>query len=76
MEGRVVDFADDDGAEEEDDFEAFGVFDVHAVEVGFVDGDLFVVAEDGESDVGFAIFALAAVGVCGFFREQADVVFG
>ena len=74
--GAVVDFADDDGAEEEDDFEAFGVFHFDAGEVGFVDGDFFEVPEEGDGYIWFAIPAFAAIWVCGFAGERKDVVFG
>ncbi len=73
--GAVVDFADDDGAEEEDDFEAFGVFHFDAGEVGFVDCDFFEVAEEGDGYVWFAVPAFAAIGVCGFAGEREHVVF-
>ena len=33
-------------------------------------------AEEGDGDVGFSVSALAAVGVCRFAGEGADVVFG
>ena len=74
--GAVVDFADDDGAEEEDDFEAFGVFHFYAGEVGFVDCYFFEVAEESDGYVWFAVSAFAAVWVGGFSGEGENVVFG
>ena len=74
--GAVVDFAYDDGAEEEDDFETFGVFHFDAGEVGFVDCDFFKVAEEGDGYVWFAVSAFAAVGVCGFAGKGENVIFG
>lgn len=64
--GAVVDFADDDGTEEENDFEAFGVFHFDAGKIGFVDCDFFEVAEEGDGYIWFAVSAFAAVWVCGF----------
>ncbi len=74
--GAVVDFADDDCAEQEDDFKAFGVFHFDAGEVGFVDCDFFEVAEEGDGYVWFAVSAFAAIWVCGFAGEGENVVFG
>ena len=74
--GAVVDFADDDGAKEEDDFKAFGVFHFDAGEVGFVYCDSFEVAEEGDGYVWFAVSAFAAIWVCGFAGEGEDVIFG
>lgn len=74
--GAVVDFADDDGAEEEDDFKAFGVFHLDAREVGFVDCDFFEVAEEADGYVWFAVSALAAIWICGLAGEGENVVFG
>ena len=71
-----VDVADDGGAEEEDDFEAFGVFHLDAGVVRFVDGDFFEMFEEGDGDVGFFVFLLGAIGVSGFAGEIADQIFG
>ena len=62
----MEDFTDDDGAEEEDDFEAFEVFHFDAGEVGFVDGEFFEVTEEADGYIWFFVFAFAAVGIGGF----------
>ena len=71
----VIDFSDDDGAEEEDNFETLVIFHFHSGEIRLVDGDLFEVPEESKGDVGFSVLALATIWVCRLLRERAYVVF-
>ena len=76
VDGGKVGVADHGGGEEQDDFEALGVFHLHAREVGLVDGQLAQVAEKGNGDVGLLVAALRAVGVGALAGEGAHAVFG
>ena len=69
-----VEVFDDDCAEQEDDFEALGVFDVDAAEVGLVDCQLAQAAPEGDGDVG-VLFGLLLLGVGGLARHVAGQVF-
>lgn len=68
--------SDDDGAEEEDDFQAFRVFHLNSGEVGLVYGDFLEVPEERYGDVGLFVFSFATVRVRRFARQGAHIFFG
>lgn len=68
--------ADGNCAKEENNFEAFEVFHLHAVEVRFIKGEFAEALEDGYGDIGLFAFRLG-FGNCGRLSgQETGQVFG
>ncbi len=70
----VVDFPDDDGTEEHNDFKTLWIFYIHPHQVWFIHCDFFQVFENGDCNVWFSVLALAAIRIRVLAREGAYII--